>query len=258
MHKMIQYRKYCDRGEYIMLFVQNITLYWSKEGRNSKGAQVRSQFPQAYLLEPPPAPILKQYQSNPSGILMQHLYFYQEEHQILNYAQHEQKHFGKYLLEQGRTPQQVEEAISYNILNMRNRQYEFYYSDLNLKNLHIKAFEEPSQENSCENSPNHFEVTFCYYNGMPIRHGHNKDYCNPDSRFYHQDFLNETAFILKPQQYGRILWNERLTDYDTGEWYYYLHCINFFYKTQKTSLWEPAVFTRQQPDYIYKQMAQLR
>lgn len=243
-----------------MLFIQNITLCWSKTERNLKGAQERTQLPQAFLLETPPPSFFKQCQENPSGIVMHHIHFDQDKQKILDYAQHERKYYKKYLLEQGKTPRHAKEKVSYDISNMRNRQYEYYQSTkkIRLKNLNIESCEEPSQENSCENSLPDFEVTFCYHNGAPIRHGHNKDYFTPHSQFYCQDILNETAFILKPQQYGRILWNERLTYYDTGEWYYYLHCVNFFYKSENTSVWEPAVFTKQQPDYIYKQMAQLR
>lgn len=57
-----------------------------------------------------------------------------------------------------------------------------------------------------------FEVSFYYderRSGRPFRRGHNKDYNNPQSPLYRKDCLNETAFVLKPNQYGRILWNER-------------------------------------------------
>lgn len=125
---------------------------------------------------------------------------------------------------------------------------QFYHSvqDLNLTNLWIQAKEET------------YEVTFFYdrqHNGLPIKKGHNKDYHNINSPFYYHDILNETAFSLKQGQYGRIIWNERKRDYDTGEWYYQLHIINLLHSLNKMP--KTNIFLTHKLDFEYKQMSLL-
>lgn len=103
-----------------------------------------------------------------------------------------------------------------------------------------------------------FEVSFYYderRSGRPFRRGHNKDYNNPQSPLYRKDCLNETAFVLKPYQYGRILWNERTIDWDTGEWYYYIRIYNILFLPDGIS--RADIFVADKPDFIYKQMAAL-
>ncbi len=68
------------------------------------------------------------------------------------------------------------------------------------------------------------------------------------------DCLNETAFILKKNQYGRIIWNERRTDYDTGEWYYQLHIYNMIYSLDIS---KNNIFVSNKPDFVYQQEAVL-
>lgn len=67
--------------------------------------------------------------------------------------------------------------------------------------------------------------------------------------------MNEKAFVLKQNQYGRIIWNERRTDYDTGEWYYQLHIYNFIYLLDHT--FSKDIFMKKKPDFEYKQLARL-
>ena len=103
-----------------------------------------------------------------------------------------------------------------------------------------------------------FEVSFCYderRSGKPFRRGHNKDYNNPQSSLYRKDCLNETAFVLAENQYGRILWNERRIDCDTGEWYYWICIYNILYLSDETI--KADVFVANEPDYIYRQMVDL-
>ena len=103
-----------------------------------------------------------------------------------------------------------------------------------------------------------YKVTFFYderRSGRPVRRGHNKDYNNKDSSLYRHDILNETAFFLKPGQYGQLLWNERKIDYDTGEWYYQLHVVNLLYYLGKMP--ETDIFLTRKPDFEYKQMTVL-
>lgn len=124
---------------------------------------------------------------------------------------------------------------------------QFYSSaqDLNLTNLYIQS------------DTYSYKVIFFYderRSGWPIRRGHNKDYDNTDSRLYRHDILNETAFSLKQGQYGRVIWNERNIDCDTGEWYYTLHTINLFYPDKMP---EADIFLTGKLDFEYKQIAAL-
>lgn len=118
--------------------------------------------------------------------------------------------------------------------------------DLNLTNLSVRLDEE------------NYEVTFFYdehRSGQPVRRGHNKDYNNTDSYLYRHDILNETAFSLNKGQYGCVIWNERKTDYDTGEWYYELHIINLLNCLE--IMLKQDIFLSKRPDFEYKQMAEL-
>lgn len=120
-----------------------------------------------------------------------------------------------------------------------------FVNDLNLTNLYIQ-----SDTYSCT-------VVFFYderRSGRPVRRGHNKDYDNADSLLYRHDILNETAFSLKNGQYGRVIWNERKTDWDTGEWYYQLHALNLLYSDK---IPKADIFLTRKPDFEYKQIAAL-
>lgn len=90
--------------------------------------------------------------------------------------------------------------------------------DLNLANLSIRLAAES------------YEVTFFYderRRGRPVRQG----------------------------QYGRVIWNERKTDFDTGEWYYQLHASNLLHFSGEMP--KPDIFLTGRPDFEYKQMAAL-
>lgn len=118
--------------------------------------------------------------------------------------------------------------------------------NLNLANLSIRLAAES------------YEVTFFYderRRGRPVRQGHNKDYHNADSWLYRHDILNETVFSLRQGQYGRVIWNERKTDFDTGEWYYQLHASNLLHFSGEMP--KPDIFLTGRPDFEYKQMAAL-
>jgi len=128
------------------------------------------------------------------------------------------------------------------------RSFQFYASvqRLNLTNLSVRL------------NAGDYEVTFFHdeqRSGKPVRRGHNKDYHNIDSPLYRHDVLNETAFLLKQAQYGRIIWNERKLDYDTGEWYYQLHVINLLHYLGE--MLKSNIFLNSKPDFEYKQMAVL-
>lgn len=141
----------------------------------------------------------------------------------------------------------LQNGTAFQALNGVTNCFQSYPSikDLNLTNLYI-------QSGTCG-----YKVVFFYdeqRSGQPIRRGHNKDYDNADSLLYRHDILNETAFSLKQGQYGRIIWNERKTDWDTGEWYYQLHILNLLYSDKMP---ETDIFLTGKPDFEYKQIAAL-
>ncbi|WP_303149259.1 hypothetical protein [uncultured Cloacibacillus sp.] len=90
--------------------------------------------------------------------------------------------------------------------------------------------------------------------GMPFRRGSNKDYNNPKSQLYRKNVLNERAFVLSDGQYGRIIWNERLSDADTGEWFYRLHIYNLF---NAAGAFNGTEFVARALDFLYEQTAAL-
>jgi hypothetical protein len=119
--------------------------------------------------------------------------------------------------------------------------------DLNLTNLSVRPV------------PEGCSISFFYdehRSGMPYRRGRNQDFQNPSAPLYCKDCLNETAFVLRPGQYGRVIWNERRTDYDNGTWYYQLHVCNFIH-TSLTQELKKDIFLAVQPDFEYKQLAVL-
>lgn len=225
-----------------MLLVQKICLQWHKEERGVKGENVRRQFPHAYLIEQLPP-------KNKEGVFIHTLYFYQNKELILDAVQYEH-----YCAERYRSqwkgwewePERIACETQKRIAWIKRYQYDF------LDTINVNKFGNIS---ICSKADK-YEVSYMHYQGIvPVRRGHNKDYHNIDSPFYQKDLLNETAFILSPGQYGRIIWNERKTDYDTGEWYYQLHIFNLLYPSDKTI--DKSSFIKKEPDYQYKQLAYL-
>lgn len=222
-----------------MLWIQKIDLTWNKQERGVKGENARRRFLLAYPLEE----IVCQ-----EEVLVQQLHFFQQGEAFLDAKQEARQSLERYLPKLGFTKAQIQKEIQNRIRWITNNQYQTYASleALNLTNLAVQ-----NREDTCQ-------VTFFYdeqRSGAPMRRGHNQDFQNPDSPFYGRDALNETAFVLTPNQYGRILWNERRTDYDTGEWYYQLHVYNLFFQQGKHV--SKTLFVKKKPDYVYRQMARL-
>lgn len=193
-----------------MILIQNINLSWSKNERGTGHAQVRRQFPQAYLLE----------ENMPVGNVVVHCLHFRQQG-VSSIAS---------VLESIRCGIQLYQSIE----------------EVNLANLSLAP------------CPCGFEVSFYYderRSGKPFRRGHNKDYNNLQSPLYRRDCLNETAFALAPNQYGRILWNERNIYSDTGEWYYCIHIYNILFVPDGID--KADVFVTNEPDYIYRQMVVL-
>lgn len=67
--------------------------------------------------------------------------------------------------------------------------------------------------------------------------------------------LDELAMTLKPNEYGRIIYNARYTDFDSGDWYYGFDIINIFNNMDKEAPLD--LFVKNMPDKIYKQVAVL-
>ena len=99
-----------------------------------------------------------------------------------------------------------------------------------------------------------YEFSFRGDNSIPYMRGHNKDYYNIQSRYYGKDCLNEIAFTLKQKQYGRIIWNTRSIEFDTGDWYYNIHIYNFYVVDE---LPQSNIFVSHIPHFVYKKMSML-
>ncbi|MDE6539006.1 MAG: hypothetical protein K2K66_02340 [Ruminococcus sp.] len=87
------------------------------------------------------------------------------------------------------------------------------------------------------------------------RRGHNESFMDNNSPFCYTDIINETAFTLKPNEYGRIIYNERNVTIDE-QWYYKLYVVNFI--NCDKSKYREKMFFRKVPDYEYKNMQYLR
>ena len=105
-----------------------------------------------------------------------------------------------------------------------------------------------------------YKIRFCddrYYTRYNAfkRRGHNESFTDNNSPFCYTDIINETAFTLKPDEYGRITFNERHVTMDE-QWYYVLNTINFI--NCDKSKYREKMFFKKIPDYEYKNMQYLR
>jgi hypothetical protein len=67
--------------------------------------------------------------------------------------------------------------------------------------------------------------------------------------------LIEAAMELFPDEYGRIIYNGRLVNFDTGEWYYNLDVVNIINLYQKEL--SISIFNNNEPNKTYNQIAVL-
>jgi len=105
-----------------------------------------------------------------------------------------------------------------------------------------------------------YKIRFCddrYYTRYNAfkRRRHNEEFMNNTSSFSYTDVINETVFTLRPDEYGRIIFNERHVTTDE-QWYYMLNTINFI--NCDKSKYREKMFFRKVPDYEYKNMQYLR
>ena len=90
----------------------------------------------------------------------------------------------------------------------------------------------------------------------PKRHGRNEGYWDNNSPFSYTDVVNQTAFTLSPNQYGRVQYNDRYVTHYSDIWYYCIHTLNFI-NCDKDKFRE-KMFYRKVPDYEYKNMQYLK
>ena len=98
--------------------------------------------------------------------------------------------------------------------------------------------------------------TYCSSIGKPVRtFRHAKKPIITESMDYLQLPLKEKAFTLNRDLfYGRLLYNGRLTDVDTGEWYYQTTIVNLLFTEDR---FERNLFVSRQPDVVYRQLERL-
>ena len=104
-----------------------------------------------------------------------------------------------------------------------------------------------------------YRIRFCDENveWCPTkRRGHNEAFNEENSIYYHRDFLNETAFILGKNEYGRIIYNNRYVDPDNQHWYYGWHIYNII--NCDISECKKKMFFEKNPDHEYRQLLDLR
>ncbi len=220
-----------------MLLIQIVSLIWYKQDRGSAGAEARKHFPQAFPLEPCTGPVV-----------LHRLRFCQKGTKFMDEAEEARLLLNRARVNLGLSQQQAQREIRQREQWIQRYRVQVFQdvSELNVTNLSLSPYE------------NGYAVSFFYdrhRSGAPFRRGHNQGYLSPASPLYGQDCLNETAFRLRPGQYGRILWNERQTYADTGGWCYLHHIYNLFCVPGDTL--EKDLLTAGTPNFVYRQLAGL-
>ena len=205
-----------------MLVVQQIVTVWYKSERGGECAEARSKFPYTALIEGKP--------SVSDECLFDYIRFYQRGSKFYTAAEYD-------------------ELMGYGGRMSFKRAYEPPVKLSQLKGRNI----------SFNQTENGVETGFCYdpqINGKPCRRGHNKDYNNTESSFYGKDILNETAFVLREGQKGRIMYNGRFSDYDTGQWWYEQTAVNIANVSFED--YHNDIFLDMKFDFIYNKLAYLK
>lgn len=212
-----------------MLFVQSINLYYYKDVRYPNYAQVRNSV-KFLPIKPEPN---KFYPGEINSdtmldceVLLQSLGYWHETDGLKLYAEKFRK-FGDEVFTEGK----------------RDTFWNYHNLIAN-----IRIFKEADI----------YKIMFCDENFSSRRqklHGHNESYMDKKSPFSYTDRIFETAFRLNKNEYGRIIFNERIVEHDTGIWYYILHTYNII-NCDKSDFKE-KMFFRKNPDYEYKQLKKL-
>lgn len=202
-----------------MLIIQTTTLTWFKPERGGFPAEVRNKFKWTFPIERIP--------DKEDECLLDERRLYQQEGKFLTLAE-----FNKAL---GFPPPRRNTDLPPTKI-----------SDLREKNVKFTMLDGGEiQVDFSMNPQNH--------NGVPHRHGHNKDFNNPDSPLCGKDVLNETAFTLAVGESGQIAYNARFSDCDMGHWWYEQTVINIANTPFNANIFRSGKF-----DYIYKQLENLR
>lgn len=213
-----------------MLFIQYLSVYYYKDVRYANYVNSRNSFKFAPI-NPKPADFCpKEINSSKMfdcEVLLQSLAYWQKTDGLKLYGEKFKK-FGNEIFTEGK------------------RDTFWNYHNL-IPNIRI------SKED------NIYKIMFCdenFYSSCPKRHGHNESYTDKKSPFSYTDRIYETAFRLHKNEYGRIVFNERIVEHDTGIWYYGLHTCNII-NCEKPDFRE-KMFFRKVPDYEYKSLKYLR
>lgn len=131
----------------------------------------------------------------------------------------------------------------------------------NYRNLiqNIRIFKEDKNYKIMFCDDHFFDRNDCFYDNRlstPKRHGRNECYWDNNSPFSYTDVINETAFTLNPNQYGRVQYNDRYVMRYTEIWHYRMHTLNFINCDEDK--FREKMFFRKVPDYEYKNMQYLR
>lgn len=201
-----------------MLIIQETLLTWFKPERGGKPAEVRNKFKWTFPIERIP--------DKSDECVLDERRLYQQEGKFLTLSE-----FNKAM---GFPPPRVKSEPPVKIADLRVKNVEFTTIDGGAIRVDFSM-----------NPQNH--------NGAPHRHGHNKDFNNPDSPLCGKDVLNETAFTLAEGQTGQIAYNARFSDWDSGEWWYEQTVINI-----ANAPFRANIFLSGELDYRYKQLENLR
>lgn len=201
-----------------MLIIQETALTWFKPERGGKPAEVRNKFRWTFPIERVP--------DKSDECVLDERRLYQQEGKFLTLSEYN-KLMG-FSPSRGKSEQPVKIA------------------DLRVKNVDFTVIDEGKIRVDFSMNPQN-------HNGAPHRHGHNKDFNNPDSTLCGKDVLNETAFTLAEGQTGQIAYNARFSDWDSGEWWYEQTVINI-----ANSPFRANIFLSGEFDYVYKQLENLR
>ncbi len=208
-----------------MLFVQRISVYYYKDVRYSNYANARNSLKFAKI-NPKPRDFypneINYSKMFDCEVLLQSLGYWQETDGLKLYAEKFRK-FGDEIFTTGK----------------RDTFWNYHHLIANIRIL---------------KEDNVYRMMFCNENF--VQHGHNESYMDKYSPFSYTDRIYETAFRLHKNEYGRIIFNERIVEHDTGIWYYGLHTYNMI-NCDKSDFGE-KIFYRKNPDYEYKNMQYLK
>lgn len=212
-----------------MLIIQKITLTWHKQERGGNYAVIRNRFPFSA-----PADF-----NSGSNIVIQTLGFFQDRDSIINVVE-----LNRLMWEKLRkndsckfSDSEIDERLylqERTILNNILTRYNCSPEQLKLKNLRF------------ETNGENIDVIFHADGIFPHISGHNSQYNDENSPLYRKNLLNEKIFCLKPETTGRIIFHERLTDYDDRTWYYVKTCFNL----ANTERVRRNIFSSQKFDFI--------